>query len=324
MRSFAFLNALVLAFILTLMLPTSSQEADGLKPFIVAGGTPFGYYFGLAGAVCAAVNDNKETGYECLNLANGNSANNLWDLDEGEIEFAFVQSDWLYRAARGKGRFRSMRQNDELRSLVSVPAEMLTILAHPNAGARVFTQLSGRRVGYDRANNYSYLLMQDAVDAARIEVLDATPQIDAKLEIATQICDGRVDAMVAVERHPSGSLGALLGRCGLALVSVEQRIIKRVLRDRPDLMAYQIKADAYPTLETQIQTFGLMAVLVTRSNIKDETVKALLVAMFEGEPRSNSVPRFPAPALEDIDRTENLAPLHPAAESFYRQKGWMH
>ena len=322
MRSFAFLNALVLAFILTLMLPTSSQEAE-LKAFIVAGGTPFGYYFGLAGAVCAAVNNNKESGYECLNLANGNSANNLWDLDEGEIEFAFVQSDWLYRAARGKGQFRSMKRNDELHSLVSVPAEMLTILAHPNAGARILTQLSGRRVAYD-LNNYSYLLMQDAVDAARIEVLDATPQIDAKLEIATQICDGRVDAMVAVERHPSGSLGALLGRCGLALVSVEQRIIKRVLRDRPDLMAYQIKADAYPTLETQIQTFGLMAVLVTRSNITDETVKALLVAMFEGEPRSNSVTRFPAPALEDIDRTKDLAPLHPAAESFYRQKGWMH
>ena len=321
MRSFGFLNALVLAFTLILMVPTSSHEAE-LKRFIVGGGTPFGYHFGLAGAVCAAVNNNKKLGFECLNLANGDSANNLRDLDEGVIEFAFVQSDWLYRAARGKGRFRSMRRSDELRSLVSVPAEILTILAHPNAAVKIFTQLMGRRVGYSQPNNYSYLLMQAAVDAARINVLDATPQIDAKLEISAQICDGGIDAMVTVERHPSGALGALVERCDLTFVSVEPPIIERILRDRPDLMPYRIKAGFYPALASQIQTFGLMAVLVTRSSISDEMVKSLLGAMFEEEGRSKFIPRFPALILEDIQRTEGVAPLHPAAESYFKDKGW--
>jgi TRAP-type uncharacterized transport system substrate-binding protein len=113
-------------------------------------------------------------------------------VDDGLIDFAFVQSDWLYRASRGKGRYRSTGPNSELRSILSVPAEMLAVLAHPNAGAKAITQLAGRHIGYDAPNSYSYLLMRAAVEAARIDVLDSAPDSGANSNITSQICRGRM------------------------------------------------------------------------------------------------------------------------------------
>ncbi|MEC8173382.1 MAG: TAXI family TRAP transporter solute-binding subunit, partial [Pseudomonadota bacterium] len=264
----------------------ASQE-DAPKQFVVGGGTPFGYYFGLAGAVCAALNGRNDPKFRCLNVANSDSSTNLREVDEGLIDFAFVQSDWLYRASRGEGRYRSTGPNSELRSILSVhagtplTATALAVLAHPNAGAKAITQLAGRHIGYDAPNSYSYLLMRAAVEAARIDVLDSAPNSEANANITSQICRGRIDAMVTVERHPSAFLAGLIGQCGLTLVSLDQPVINQALTGRPDLTPFRIKAGSYPGLETDIDTFGLMAVLVTQSSASIPLIEAVMKALFE-------------------------------------------
>jgi len=319
MRSTLIARLLFFALAFLLAGPAASQEGS-LKPFIVGGGTPFGYYFGLAGAVCTAVNSRSEARFRCLNAANGDSATNLREIDEGAIEFAFVQSDWLYRAVQGQGRYRSAGPNKELRSVLAVPAEMLTILAHPNAGAKVITQVAGRRVGYDAPNSYSYLLMRAATEAARIDVLDASSEIEPKASVSEQVCRGRVDAMVTVERHPSASLAGLIGRCGLSVVSLDRPVIQGALKARPDLTPFRISAGTYPGIEVDVDTFGLMAVLVTQSSTPDPIVNALVTALFERA--EGAALFFPIPTKEELERAEGVAPLHPSAEAYYRQQGW--
>tara|TARA_B100000676_G_C18001809_1_gene801307 strand:+ start:157 stop:1128 length:972 start_codon:yes stop_codon:yes gene_type:complete len=314
-------RAILFACALIFAGPAASQE-DAPKQFVVGGGTPFGYYFGLAGAVCAALNGRNDAKFRCLNVANGDSATNLREVDEGLIDFAFVQSDWLYRASRGKGRYRSAGPNNELRSILSVPAEMLTILAHPNAGAKAITQLAGRRIGYNAPNSYSYLLMRAAVEAARIDVLDSAPELEANANISSQICRGRIDAMVTVERHPSASLAGLIGQCGLTLVSLDQPVINQALTERPDLTPFRIKTGSYPGIETDIDTFGLMAVLVTQSSASVPLIEAVMKALFERGSNEASAPLFKAPSSDELKRTEDVAPLHSAAEAYFRQMGW--
>ncbi|MEL0020505.1 MAG: TAXI family TRAP transporter solute-binding subunit, partial [Rickettsiales bacterium] len=125
-----------------------ANETTLPTPMIVGGGTPFGYYFGLAGSICAAVNRTTDTGIRCLTVSNDGSAQNIADVDSGKIDFAIVQSDWLYHAANGTSRYRSTGANDELRSVVAVPSEALTILARRSIGAKILTHLGGRRIGY--------------------------------------------------------------------------------------------------------------------------------------------------------------------------------
>ena len=248
-------------------------------------------------------------------------SDDLREVDEGLIDFAFVQSDWLYRASRGKGRYRSAGPNSELRSILSVPAEMLTILAHPIAGVKAITQLAGRRIGYDAPNNYSYLLMRAAVEAARIDVLDSAPDSEANANIPSQICRGRIDAMVTVERHPSASLAGLIGQCGLTLVSLDHLVINQALMGRPDLTPFRIKAGSSPGIETNIDTLGLMAVLVTQAGASIPLIEAVMTTLFESGSNEASQSLFKAPSSDEIKRTGDVAPLHSAAEAYFRQMG---
>lgn len=321
----SFLRPVLLSAALSICLsaPLAASESNA-RPMIFGGGTPFGYYFGLAGAACRAVNEKSVNGFRCLNVASGSSAANLERINDGSLDFAVVQSDWLRHAAEGTSRYRSVGPNDELRSIISVPAETLTILARREVGATVLTHLSGRSIGYDVANRYGYLLMQRATEAARVDV-DWRPREEAQEKsLKAQICAGDVDAIVTVERHPSGQVSNLIHQCDLNLVSIDPGTVEAAIKENPELMPHRIAANFYAGSLPAIDGIGLAATVVTQSSASAEHIEILLRSLFE-----ESVDRSPfganvLPGLRRrIEMAARLAPLHESAKTFFKSKGWL-
>ncbi len=301
--------------------PAYASDA-GAKPVVIGGGTPFGFYFGLSGALCEAFNNSGVEGPRCLNFAAGGSSRNLKELDEGSLDFAVVQSDWLRHAAEGTSRYRAAGPNDAYRTIVSLPAESLTILARRDIGAKVLTHLAGRRVGFDPVNPYAYNLMQNAVDAARIDI-DAVLRGGDNGSAASQVCTGEVDVFVTVERHPSTRVADMISRCDLELVALDNTTIEKAIGERPELIAHSIESGRGSAKKRRISTLGLAAVLVTSSDTSASVVTRLLEAVFNsvGETGSAKLPLSGITA-DDVSDAARIAPLHEQAAVFFKRRGW--
>lgn len=314
---------LSVVLLLGLYLPSTAAEPNG-RPIVIAGGTPFGYYFGLAGAICQAVNAGSPNAVRCVNVAGGSSALNLEKINDGSFDFAVVQSDWLHHAVQGSNRYRSAGPNEELRSIVSVPAEALTILARRDIGAKVLTHLAGRRVGYDGSNRYAYLLMQIAIGAAQIDIASRPASEGQEKAAEAQICAGEIDVLVTVERHPSGHVESLMDRCDLNLVFIAPATIKKAIEKRPELVAHQLSLTSPQNNNPAITTFGLSATIVTQSSKSDDHVAMLLEAILGGDLKKwRHIAMTALPLRNQISVAAGLAPLHRRAKAYFGAKGWM-
>ena len=314
---------LSVVLLLGLYLPSTAAEPNG-RPIVIAGGTPFGYYFGLAGAICQAVNAGLPNAVRCVNVAGGSSALNLEKINDGSFDFAVVQSDWLHHAVQGSSRYRSTGPNEELRSIVSVPAEALTILARRDISAKVLTHLAGRQVGYDGSNRYAYLLMQIAIGAARIDIASRPASEGQEKAAEAQICAGEIDVLVSVERHPSGHVESLMGRCDLNLVSIAPATIKKAIEKRPELVAHQLSLTSPQNNNPAITTFGLSATIVTQSSTSDDDVAMLLEAILGADLKKwRHIAVTALPLRNQISVAVGLAPLHRRAKVYFGAKGWL-
>jgi TRAP-type uncharacterized transport system substrate-binding protein len=78
-------------------------------------------YYPVAKAICQAIfNELREQGFWCSAETTPGSAYNVERVASGELEFAIVQSDVLFAANKGIGRWDG-KPITELRSVLSLP-----------------------------------------------------------------------------------------------------------------------------------------------------------------------------------------------------------
>ena len=110
-------------------------------------GAVTGAYFPVGGALCQIFNARRNADDPlCVALASGGSKDNLEALRAGDIELALVQSDWHFHAQRGSAAFFTAGGLPDLRSLLSVYKEPLTLVARRESGIAKLADLRGKRV----------------------------------------------------------------------------------------------------------------------------------------------------------------------------------
>src|SRR3546814_6578454 len=117
----------------------SGDAAAAEQRFISIGtGGVTGVYYPTGGAICRLVNKNrKEHGIRCSVESTGGSTYNVNTIRAGELEFGVAQSDVQYHALNGTGDFTAAGPFKELRSVFSVHAEPVTIVARKIGRAHV-------------------------------------------------------------------------------------------------------------------------------------------------------------------------------------------
>ena len=100
--------------------------------------------------------------------------------------------------------------------------------------------------------------------------------------------------------------------------------IDKLVADNPYYAQATIPGGLYNSNPDDTQTFGVLATLVTSANVPEESVYQLTKAVFENFDEFKSL----HPAFANLDPqkmvTDGLsAPLHPGAEKYYKEKGWL-
>jgi len=297
------------------------------EEFITIGtGGVTGVYYPTGGAICRLVNKGRrDHGVRCSVESTGGSVYNINTIREGELEFGVAQSDWQYHAFNGSSRFEDAGAFEGLRAVFSVHPEPFTVVARADSGISTIADLKGKRVNIGNPGSGQRATMEVVMDAFGIGMDDLALATEYKgSEMAKQLCDGNIDAMIYTIGHPAAAIKEATTTCDAQLVSVTGAPIDQLVADNPFYRVATIPGGMYAGTDSDTTTFGVGATFVTSADVSDDVAYVVAKAVLSNLDDFRGL----HPAFANLDASQMIsdglsAPLHPGAERAYKELGLM-
>lgn len=300
---------------------TMAAEAGAQSKITISTGAASGVYYAAGDAICRAITARVPT-TACSVVASEGSVANVMALNPTSIQFAIVQSDVQANAYAGQGLFAGAGADPNLRSVLALHAEALTVVVRADAPFRLIGELKGRSLNIgpmgtgvrETAEDLLTTFSWTADDRANMTALSSD-------KAANALCAGEIDAVAYIIGHPSNTIKEVTKLCSVRLLSMQPAVIKAAHDKASYYTAVTIPAGLYPGQPAPVTTLGVRATLVTSAQVPEDVVHALVQSAFEG---LDSIKRA-SPALSMLDgsqmvRSALTAPWHPGAMKYYATK----
>lgn len=283
-----------------------------------------GVYYPTGGAICRLVNkDKKEHGVRCSVESTGGSVYNINTIRAGELEMGVAQSDWQFHAYNGTSKFEKKGAFKDLRAVFSVHPEPFTVVARADSGIKNLDDLKGKRVnignpGSGQRGTMEVLMKEKGWDKSVFKVassLKASEQSKA-------LCDNKIDAMVYVVGHPSGSIKEATTTCDSKLVNIAGPAVDNLIKQNPYYRTATIPGAMYVGNPDDTKTFGVGATFVTSAKVSEKVVYTIVKSVFENFDTFKKLhPAFANLKKEEMVKDGLSAPLHRGALKYYKEAG---
>jgi TRAP transporter TAXI family solute receptor len=301
--------------------PAAAQE----QTFVTIGtGGVTGVYYPAGGAICRLVNKNrKEHGIRCSVESTGGSVYNINTIRAGELDFGVAQSDWQYHAFHGSSQFADAGPFEKLRAVFAMHAEPFTVVARADTGVKEFSDLKGKRVNLGNPGSGQRATSEVLLGAMGWTLDDFSLAAELKpAEQSQALCDNNVDAIVYTVGHPNGSIKEATTSCEAVMVNVTNDGAKKLVEENPFYAWATIPGGMYRGTDTDTTTFGVRATFVTSADVPENVVYEVVKAVFENfDDFKNLHPAFASLTKEEMVSAGLSAPLHPGAETYYKEVG---
>jgi len=312
------------ALLLVLLCVSCAETESPLTSVKVGAGTPAGIYDDLVRALARILNQHQaSTGIRLESVASLGSVANVNAVAAGDVQFGVAQADDLFNAVNGLGEWADKGAQEDLRSVVGIYSEVVTLVAGGGSGVLSVADLQGKRVDIGLAGSGTRQNAIDALEAAGLnwqeDIQLSEMNLDDRLAAFLQ---GELDAFFFTVGHPSKEIKfATFARGGARLISLAG--IDSLLVANPYYSSQAIPLGRYPRAlnEASARTVGVRATLFTSANVSDDVVYAVTKTAFENAEKFPEY--FPAFAeLRSGDILEGLAaPLHPGAVKYFKEAG---
>mgnify|MGYP000900318052 FL=1 len=304
----------------------AGTAATAQERFITIGtGGQTGVYFVVGQSICRLVNrGTAEHNLRCTAPSTGGSIANINAIAAGDMDMGVAQSDWQFHAFNGSSEFEGNAMPD-LRAVFSVHGEPFTVVARADAGIASFADLVGKRVNVGNPGSGQRATLDVVLAALGMSVDDFSLASElAAAEQSAALGDNNVDAIIYTVGHPNGSIQEAASTTETVLVPVTGPEIDQLIADNPYYAAASIPGGMYDGSPNDTPTFGVKATFVTSANVPDDVVYEVVKAVFDNFDRFRGL----HPAFANLNEADMItdglsAPLHPGAEKYYRERGWI-
>ncbi len=295
--------------------------------FITIGtGGQTGVYFVVGQSICKLVNrGTKDHGLKCTAPSTGGSIANINAIKAGDQDMGVAQSDWQHHAYNGTSKFEESGKFDKLRAVFSVHGEPFTVIARQDADISSFDDLKGKRVNIGNPGSGQRGTMEVLLDAKGMSTDDFSFASELKSsEQAAALGDNKVDAIVFTVGHPNGSIKEATTTVDANLVSVTGDAVDKLIEDNPFYAKATIPGGMYKGSDEDTTTFGVKATFVSSADVPDDVIYEVVKSVFENFKRFKKLhPAFANLKEEEMIADGLSAPLHPGAEKYYKERGWL-
>ena len=296
--------------------------------FITIGtGGQTGVYYVVGQSICRLVNrGTATTGIKCTAPSTGGSIANINAIQAGDMTMGVAQSDWQYHAYMGDTEeFSGDKKFEKERAIFSVHPEPFTVVARADSGIETFDDLKGKRVNVGNPGSGQRGTMEVVLDALGWSMSDFSLASELKpAEQSAALGDNKVDAIIYTVGHPNGSIQEATSTVDAKLIPVTGEAIDKLVSDNPYYAKATIPGGMYAGNADDIETFGVKATFVTSADVPDDMVYEVVKAVFDNFDRFKGLhPAFANLEPEAMVTEGNSAPLHPGAEKYYKEQGWI-
>lgn len=304
------------------------------RQFIAIGtGGPTGVYFQVGQAVCQMVHaeaaegrsEGMKHGIRCSAPATGGSTYNIGQIAQGELDFGVAQSDWQFHSVNCSNQDK-VTCFEDLRSVFSVHPEPYHIIAGQGSGIQSWNDLEGKRFNIGNPGSGQRGTTEELINGhgwsmdkfAQATELTSTEQ-------ASALCDGKIDAFGYTVGVPNAGVSVATDGCDAYIVDLsDDPVATGLVEEHPYYAWATIPAGTYKTTSEDVTTFGVKATFVTGADVSEDVVYAVTKAVFENLDTFRQLhPAFANLEPKEMISAGNAAPLHPGAEKYYKEKGWL-
>jgi len=309
------------------LLSGAVATAQAEEKFVTIGtGGQTGVYYVVGQSICRLVNRGQdEHGIKCTAPSTGGSIANLNAIASGEQDMGVVQSDWQYHAYSGTAPDTFPNANKDLRAVFSVHPEPFTVVARKDSGIKTFDDLKGKRVNVGNPGSGARGTMEVVMEKLGWQMSDF--KLASELQSAEQaaaLCDNKIDAIVFTVGHPSGTIKEATTACESVLIPVTGSAIDSLVSENAYYSKATIPGGTYDGTSEDVETFGVGATFVSSAKADEETIYQVVKAVFDNFDRFKKLhPAFANLKEQDMIKNNLSAPLHPGAERYYKERGWM-
>ena len=270
-------NLASLTLFATLSLPIFATE------FITIGtGGVTGTYYPTGGAICRLVNKmKKETKIRCSVESTGGSVYNINTIKNKELDFGIAQSDVVYQASRGNGKFKCKKVS-KLRSVMAIYPELLALVTRKDSNIYKLSDIKGKRINLGNpgsGNEATALTLFDLSDIKKSSLKFAGALKAAEMPDALR--DNKIDGYFYMIGHPTANIKDASNSVDTRIVPLVGSNVDDLLKKYPYFARANIQGGMYKGNEKDIKTFGVKAVLVTSTDVSEKAVYTVVKAVLE-------------------------------------------
>lgn len=315
-RSMTRTAGLALAAVMALA-PVGAKAQEFIN--VLTGGTA-GVYYPLGVAVSKILTDKMPNTKPSVQATKA-SVENLNLIQSGRGEIAFVLGDAVQGAIAGDTEMGFKGKLDKLRTVAAIYPNFVQIVASSESGIKTLADLKGKRLSVGAPKSGTELNARAILNAAGIQYSDLGKVEYLDFAQSVELIKNRqLDATLQSAGLGVASIRDLANSVPITVVEVPASVIAKI--GAPFVTA-TIPAKTYQGQEADVATAAIQNYLVTRSDLSDETVYAMTKAIFENLNELYNAHAAAKVIKVDTGAKNPIAPMHPGAAKYFKEKGVM-
>ena len=324
----ALLLALVMVFALCACGNSAPASSDGSTPaadssakkeaLTFTTGGEAGTYYAFGSVLAQYVSNNSDLSVTAI-TGNGSKAN-VEDLDAGDVQLGFCQSDVMSYAYDGTNLFAETGAVGSFSVAAALYMEQVQIVTM-NPDIKTVADLKGKIVSIGAQGSGVYFNAIDVLGAYGMTEADITPVYQSFGDSAESLKDKKIDAAFIVAGAPTTAIVDLATSGQVYLVSIDDEHMDKLLASSPYYSAYTIAADVYGTPE-DVQTVAVAAVVLVRDDVSDDDVYTFVSTIFDNIDAISEQHGKGAELSLEFASSMTSVPYHPGAAKYFAEKGF--
>ena len=315
----ALLLALVMVFALcacgsSSSAPASSDSSAKKEALTFTTGGEAGTYYAFGSVLAQYVSNNSNLSVTAI-TGNGSKAN-VEDLDAGDVQLGFCQSDVMSYAYDGTNLFAETGAVGSFSVAAALYMEQVQIVTM-NPDIKTVADLKGKTVSIGAKGSGVYFNALDLLGAYGLTENDIKPEYLNFGDSTDSLKDGKIDAAFVVAGAPTPAVQDLSTGKQVYLVSLDKDHIDSLIASNPYYKEYTISKEVYNTPE-DVTTVAVAAVVIARNDVSEAAIYNFVSAIFNN---INDIGHAKKAELSlDFASSITNVPYHPGAAKYFAEK----
>ena len=313
----AFLLAAVMVFALCACGGSTGGTTAAPKEYSFTTGGDQGTYYGFGGVLAQKITE--KTGTKVTAITSGGSKANIENLQAGDAQFGFVQSDVMAYGYQGSRLFEETGAVSNFSTVAALYMEQVQIVTL-NPDIKTVADLKGKTVSIGAAGSGVYFNASDVLGVYGLTEADINPTYQSFGDSTEALQDGKIDAAFVVAGAPTTAVTSLAATKPVYLVSLDDEHIEKLIAESPYYSKNTISKDAYGTPE-DVNTVAVGAVVIANDDVSEADVYNFLYGVFENVDAITAAHAKGAELDLDFAASVTSIPYHPGAVKYFAEKG---